>query len=104
MPAQRMLINGVMQIDPRHTRAWRRLRDQVVREEPTCRLRFPGICTLTSTTADHIVAVADRPELALVRTNCRGACQPCNKARNNVPDEALVIGSGDSAALSIFRR
>lgn len=103
MPAQRMLINGVMRIDPRHTRAWRRLRDQVVREEPTCRLRFPGICTTVSKTADHIIPVAERPELALVRSNCRGTCVPCNKARSSVPDEALILG-GESPALSIFRK
>lgn len=104
MPARRLLINGVEQIDPRHTRAWRKLRDQVVDDEPTCRLRFPGICTITSTTADHIKPVSTHPELALVRSNCRGACGPCNEARRAVPDEALVVGGGTSEALSIFRR
>jgi 5-methylcytosine-specific restriction endonuclease McrA len=104
MPARRVVINGVEQIDPRHTRAWRRLRDQVVREEPTCRLRFPGICTNLSTTADHIVPVTERPELALVRSNCRGSCTPCNEARRNVPDQALVLGGTDDEppALSVF--
>lgn len=104
MPAGRVLIDGVSRIDPRHTRAWRRLRDQVVREEPTCRLRFPRICTVTSTTADHIVTVSDRPDLALVRSNLRGACQPCNNARRNMPDEAIVTGGRVASALSIFRR
>jgi 5-methylcytosine-specific restriction endonuclease McrA len=103
MPANRLVINGVSMIDPRHTRAWRRLRDQVVAEEPTCRLRFPGICTVTSTTGDHIVPVTERPELALVRTNIRGTCQPCNEARRTVPDESLRLGER-SEALGIFGR
>lgn len=104
MPTRRLLINGVMRIDPRQTRAWVRLRDQVVREEPTCRLRFAGICTVVSTTADHIEPVTVRPELALVRSNCRGACAPCNDARKTVPDANLVTGGKPSEALSIFGR
>ncbi len=87
--------------DPRNTRAWRKLRDQVVREEPTCRLRLAGICTTVSTTADHIVPVTERPDLALERTNCRGACQPCNQARRTLPDQLLRLGESP-AALDIF--
>jgi 5-methylcytosine-specific restriction endonuclease McrA len=64
------------------TRAWRRLRDQVVSEEPLCWLRLPGICTNYSETADHILTVKERPDLAMVRTNLRGACHACNRSRN----------------------
>jgi hypothetical protein len=42
MPARRVTINGREQIDPRQTRAWRKLRDQVVAEEPTCGWRSRG--------------------------------------------------------------
>lgn len=94
-------VDGVQWVDPRNTRAWRRLRDQVIAEEPTCRLAFPGICTTVSTTADHIKPVSVRPDLALVRTNLRGACQPCNEARRTVPDEALRLGQ-HAKALDIF--
>lgn len=94
-------VDGVEWSDPRNTRAWRRLRDLVVIEEPTCRLRFPGICTTVSTTADHIIPVTVRPDLALERTNCRGTCRPCNEARRTVPDEALRLDERP-AALSIF--
>lgn len=105
MPARRVTINGVNQIDPRHTRAWRTLRDQVVAEEPTCRLRFPGICTTVSTTADHIRTVTSHPELALIRTNLRGACGPCNDARRNVPDQSLKLeAETTSPALDVFAR
>ena len=107
MPARRLVINGVEQIDPRHTRAWRTLRDRVVVEEPLCQLQLPG-CTRLSTTADHKVPVVDAPELALERTNLQGACRPCNDKRRNLPLEALRIGSGATAdqsvggALSVF--
>lgn len=59
---------------------WRKLRDQVVKEEPLCRLRL-GCCTIISTTADHIIPVRDRPDLKYERRNLRGACQPCNMRR-----------------------
>jgi 5-methylcytosine-specific restriction endonuclease McrA len=104
MPARRVIISGREQIDPRHTSAWRRLRDRVVREEPTCRLRFEGICTVVSTTGDHIIPVTERPELALVRSNVRAACKPCNDARRTVPDANLRLGGEPSPALEIFRR
>jgi len=71
------------------TRAWRRLRDQVVREEPLCWLRLPGSCTEYSETADHVITVHERPDLAMDRTNLRGICHPCNRSRNAKPVEAL---------------
>ncbi|BBY72452.1 HNH endonuclease [Mycobacterium paraintracellulare] len=63
--------------DPRNSAAWQRLRKQVIREEPLCQIGLPG-CTGKSTSADHIISVLERPDLALVRTNCRGACAYCN--------------------------
>ena len=69
--------------DPRTTRAWRKLKTQVIAEEPICRLGYPGICTIRSTTADHIQPVAQRPDLGMDRANHRGACQPCNEHRNH---------------------
>lgn len=81
--------------DLRKDAAWRRLRDQVVREEPRCWLRLPG-CTLLSTRADHVIPYADRPDLVMERSNLRGACDSCNRRRGNLPVEALVIGSADT--------
>lgn len=87
--------------DPTKSRAWRKLRDQVVHDEPICWLQFPGICTRVSTTADHMQPKAVRPDLVMVRSNLRGACLPCNKARNTTPIEALNLGR-DSGAADIF--
>jgi 5-methylcytosine-specific restriction endonuclease McrA len=67
--------------DPIGTRAWRKLRDQVVAEEPECTLRLDEGCTLWSQTADHIINRSDRPDLAMDRTNLRGACFHCNSVR-----------------------
>lgn len=107
MPTRYVTINGIRQIDPRSTWAWRRLRDQVVREEPLCWLRLPDICTTLSTTGDHLVPVTVSPELALVRSNVRGACKACNDARGNTPVSALHLVERHDAtpratALDIF--
>jgi 5-methylcytosine-specific restriction endonuclease McrA len=102
MPTRYVTINGRRVIDPRQTRAWRRLRDQVIAEEPTCRLGFPRICTTVSTTADHVIPVTERPDLALTRSNLRGSCAACNGARRTVPNEALILRGTKSKALNIF--
>ena len=75
--------------DPRNTRAWRKLMAQVVAEEPTCWLRLPGVCTVASTTADHVIPWTKRPDLGMERSNLRGACRPCNECRKDRPVSAL---------------
>ena len=86
--------------DPRATRAWRKLRDQVVREEPLCWLRLPG-CTTFSKTADHVLTVKQRPDLAMVRANLRGACHSCNSKRNDKTIGQLAVHD-DAEALAFF--
>jgi 5-methylcytosine-specific restriction endonuclease McrA len=83
---------------------WRLLALRVVREEPVCWLRLPG-CTIRSTTADHIIPVSQRPDLLLVRANCRGACRSCNTARHSLPVSQLPALRGRqqrAAALALF--
>lgn len=78
------------------SRAWGKLKNQVVAEEPFCRLRLP-CCTILSETADHIHPKSARRDLAMVRANLRGACKACNSARGNRPLEkvrAEMIASG----------
>ncbi len=108
MPTRYVTIHGQRVIDPRSTWAWRRLAAQVVDEEPDCWLQLPG-CTGVSTTGDHVIPVTVQPELALERSNVRGACWPCNDKRGNLPIEALNLGlangqetSGPADALSVF--
>jgi 5-methylcytosine-specific restriction endonuclease McrA len=66
------------------SRKWRRIRDQVVQEEPVCRLQL-SCCTMRSTTADHVIPVKFRPDLKYVRQNLRGSCGPCNRRRGARP-------------------
>jgi 5-methylcytosine-specific restriction endonuclease McrA len=73
----------------RRTYAWKQLAKQVIREEPLCWLALPG-CTLVSQTGDHIIPIAMRPELALVRSNVRGACKRCNYRRGSTPVHRLA--------------
>ena len=60
-----------------------------------CRLRL-SVCRGRSDTADHIIPVSHRPDLRYLRSNLRGACQPCNMLRKNRPlsevraEDALV--------------
>jgi 5-methylcytosine-specific restriction endonuclease McrA len=85
------------------TRAGQLLARRVIREEPVCWLQFPGVCTGAATTADHVQPVTRRPDLVLVRSNLRGACSECNRARNSTPVEALSLGSDTRPpALDIF--
>lgn len=60
--------------------AHRKLRDQVLKEEPTCRYREPG-CTVTSTVADHIVPIA-RGGARLDRANLAGCCRHCHAIKS----------------------
>lgn len=98
-------------IDFRKTRAWRKLRDQVVEEEPDCRLEYPVICTGASQTADHIQPVKTHPQLAMVRENLRGACHACNRHRLARTDAEVAAAHargdlptlGRPRALDIFK-
>jgi 5-methylcytosine-specific restriction endonuclease McrA len=102
MPTRYVTINGRRAIDPRSTRAWRRLVAQVIREEPRCWLQLDG-CTHASTTGDHVIPVTERPDLALIRANVHGACASCNQKRGNLPITALAADRDThAAALDIF--
>lgn len=61
---------------------WRKVRAQVIEEEPTCRLRLDARCTVISTTADHIVPLKYGGD-PLDRANLQGACGHCNTVKEN---------------------
>lgn len=65
------------------TSAWRRLRAEVLAEEPLCRIGIPGICTVVSDEVDHIVPRSVDPTLTMARSNLRGACRACNSSLGN---------------------
>lgn len=85
----------------RSSTAWQRLRLTVIAEEPRCWLQLAG-CTQISTTADHLLTVKARPDLALVRANVRGACSSCNNKRNSKTLEQVAAMRGQAAALAFF--
>lgn len=60
--------------------AWRALRKAKLAADPLCWwcLR-EGILT-PANTVDHIIPIADRPELRLVWSNLRSGCKPCHDA------------------------
>jgi len=61
------------------SRRWTDLRKRVLREEPIC--AEPG-CSAKSTSADHIVSLADGGE-PFERSNLRGMCRACHKRRSS---------------------
>jgi 5-methylcytosine-specific restriction endonuclease McrA len=71
-----------------HTAAWRKLSRQACNDEPTCWLKLPG-CRGQSQTGDHVKPLSTHPQLALVRSNIRGACRWCNSKRANTPVSEL---------------
>ena len=62
-------------------RKWRKLRAQVLADEPLCHWG----CGRPSTQADHIIPVAVRPDLEYSRTNLVGSCATCNSSRGARP-------------------
>ncbi len=65
----------------RRGRPWRRLREQVLREEPLC--RYCGV--RVSTVVDHILPLSRFPHLAEERRNLAGACRWCNGSKHDRP-------------------
>jgi len=90
------------------SRPWRRLRARVLKEEPMCRVRLPGVCTGLSETVNHIVPKAVAPHLVMSRTNCQGSCRACNlqlgkRSRSSVARKRAAGGSKAPArALAFF--
>ena len=65
-----------MAADPFYkSKAWRRLRDLVLSEEPFCRYCSQQGYTTPSVVVDHIQRRRDHPDLALVRDNLQGLCK-----------------------------
>ena len=85
------------------SRAWRRLRAQVLRQEPQCWLHLPG-CTITATTVDHVIPRSHRPDLTFTRSNLRGACAACNYSRGNKPITTIRRTTTPPTALAFFPR
>lgn len=84
-----------------NARRWRKLRDTIIKAQPTCRLQLAG-CTGRSQTADHILTVKTRPDLMWSPANLQGACHRCNRRRNATPIEAILPQRGQAQALTFF--
>lgn len=62
---------------------WPKIRAAVLRDNPLCQIRYPGICTVVATEVDHIVPIHQRPGLRLEPSNLQAACKQCNVAKSN---------------------
>jgi 5-methylcytosine-specific restriction endonuclease McrA len=59
----------------------------VLKRDLWCRLRLPG-CTGKSTTADHVISVAQGGDNSL--GNLIGACEHCNRMRGGAEGRATT--------------
>jgi 5-methylcytosine-specific restriction protein A len=64
-----------------NTPAWRKLRLAVLAEDPLCAECLKGGLTVGATDVDHIIDLANAPELALVRANLQSLCHPCHSKK-----------------------
>jgi 5-methylcytosine-specific restriction endonuclease McrA len=63
----------------KYDKAWRAIRLEVLgRDGWRCQL-----CGRQASAVDHIVPLAERPDLRLERSNLRAICTPCNTNREN---------------------
>jgi hypothetical protein len=85
------------------SRRWTMIVKQVVAEEPVCWLHFPR-CTIRSQTADHYWPQKYRPDLATVRSNLRGACNYCNRARRHTLPQHIPRLRAQLEAKAVRRR
>ncbi len=77
-------------------RAWRTLRDSMLKGNPYCAIRGPR-CTVVATTVDHIVPVT-MGGAELDPANCRPACARCHYGGGARITNARRAGQVPSAA------
>lgn len=65
----------------RRSTRWRKVRAQVLAKEPTCRLcRLVGL-DQAAVEVDHVVGLAERPDLAFTRSNLQPLCVRCHRRK-----------------------
>ena len=65
---------------------WYFIRRRILLRDPLCRLRYPGVCTSTSTQVDHIVAGDDHDD-----HNLQGVCAPCHARKSSAEGNAARV-------------
>jgi len=70
---------------------WERARLVVLAEEPMCRFCAERGDATPAREVDHIIPIADRPDLRLTRSNLRSLCRPCH-SRRTVRDQGFARG------------
>jgi 5-methylcytosine-specific restriction endonuclease McrA len=66
-------------LDQRGTRAWRKLRLEVLASCTVCYLCRQA----PATEVDHVKPVSTHPWLCMDVANLRGACRPCNRSKSD---------------------
>jgi 5-methylcytosine-specific restriction endonuclease McrA len=82
------------------SKEWRNLREHVLSINPFC-LKCKAMGLLTpATCVDHIIDIAERPDLRLEITNCMSLCTPCHSRKTakktmkgNIPHNKIITGT-----------
>jgi 5-methylcytosine-specific restriction protein A len=67
-----------------YDRTWQRLRRMKLAADPFCEIRTHCkglIPDNVATEVDHIIPIAERPDLRLVWSNLQSSCTPCHSAK-----------------------
>jgi len=65
---------------------WQRLRLQILAAEPLCRDCAADGRVTAAEVVDHIVTIAEAPELRLEASNCAPLCRPCHNRKTATRD------------------
>jgi 5-methylcytosine-specific restriction enzyme A len=83
------------------TQEWKNLREYVLSKEPFCRECSKNGRLKAATIVDHIIDIADAPELRLIETNLQPLCETCHNRKTmrktmkgNVPQSKKVVKVG----------
>jgi 5-methylcytosine-specific restriction protein A len=83
-----------------YNRTWERLRNRVRAEEPLCgECLAAGIADQATEQVDHVLPIAQRPELRLVRENLQGLCRSHHQIKTCAEE-----GNGELSAFQRSRR
>lgn len=84
--------------------AWHRLRNSILRRDPLCVMCQRAGRTRAAMEVDHIIPIAERPDLRLVESNLQPLCRPCHRIKTARDGRAITPGERVIGILSRDRK
>lgn len=76
--------------------AWHKLRRSILRRDPLCAMCRQAGRVRAAMEVDHIIPIAERPDLRLVEDNLQPLCRPCHRiktamdGRDQTPGQRVI--------------